>query len=313
MNKFDNNIQLWEQRSSSLTVFLVFILSIIGFQVIGPVIGLFLALPFYDGSLVDFQSDLLNPDNNPALKTPLFIMQACASLIGLVVVPLAYLWVAEKKKVSLFFEKRLRLFPIILSGIIVISFMGVNALFIDWNANIDFPDFMSGFEQWAQKTEALAKRMTDFLTDFDHPGQFVMAFIVIAIIPAFGEELLFRGFIQNSLYNSTKNIHLAIWVAAILFSTIHMQFYGFVPRMLLGALFGYLYYWSGNLIVPVFAHFINNGLTLILLYFYDLDLIETDITNTEASPLYTVGIFAIITAVLVFYFRKYFLKSSVDK
>ncbi|MEP2773913.1 MAG: CPBP family intramembrane glutamic endopeptidase [Fulvivirga sp.] len=310
MNNFDNNyIHLSDHRSSITTVFLVFVLSLIGFYVVGPGIGFLFALPFYEGSLLDFQSAFANPFENPSLKTPIYIIQGMATLTGTIVVPLLYLFVAEKKRVGIFFKKQVGLLPILLSGIIVVTFMGVNSIVIDWNANISFPEFMSGFENWAKETEELAAKTTAYLTTFSGLPQFFLAFIVIAILPAVGEELLFRGFLQNGFHGITKNIHIAIWISAILFSTIHMQFYGFVPRMLLGALFGYLYYWSGNLFIPIFAHLVNNGLTLILFYLHDIGVIETDLTNTEAAPLYAVGIFAIITAALLHYFRNYFLKA----
>lgn len=310
MNKFDNNyIHLSDNRSSSTTVFLVFVLSLIGFYLVGPGIGFLFALPFYEGSLLDFQTDFANPFEHPSLKTPIYIIQGMATLTGTIVVPLLYLFVAEKKRFNIFFEKQVGLVPILLSGVIVVAFMGVNSIVIDWNANINFPEFLSGFESWAKETEELAAKTTEYLTSFEGIPQFLLAFIVIAILPAVGEELLFRGVLQNGFHGITKNIHIAIWISAILFSTIHMQFYGFVPRMLLGALFGYLYFWSGNLFIPMFAHLVNNGLTLILFYLHDIGVIETDLTNTEPAPLYAAGIFAIITAALLHYFRNIFLKA----
>jgi len=313
MDKFDNYIHLSEKRSSALTIFLVFFLSLFSFYAIGPFLGLILSLPFYDGSLVEFQAAMVKPFENPELKTPLMITQGIATLVGTVITPLAYLYIVEKKTFFEFFKNTIPILPIILSVVIVICFMGVNALFIDWNANIQFPEFMSHFEKWANKSESLAAEMTDYLTNFSGFDEFLLAFLVIAIIPAIGEELLFRGFLQNLFHENTQNIHLAIWISAILFSTIHMQFYGFVPRMLLGALFGYLYYWSGNLTIPIVAHLTNNGFTLIMFYLHDIEIIDTDISNTESSPLYTVLIFSIITAILLFYFRKYFLRASSDK
>ncbi|MTI22466.1 CPBP family intramembrane metalloprotease [Fulvivirga sp. RKSG066] len=312
MNKFDNNIHLSTHRSSSLSVFLVLVLSLIGFFVIGPFLGLLLAQPFYDGSFANFQADMLHPYENPGMRVPFYIVQGMATLTGMIIMPLLYLWFIEKKTFGIFFDKRISLLPMVVASLIVISFMGVNSIFIEWNASIDFPEFMQSFENWARKTEDMATRMTEYLTTFENSGQFALAFLIVAILPAVGEELLFRGILQNQFYSSTRNAHLAIWIAAILFSTIHMQFYGFIPRMLLGALFGYLYYWSGNLFIPILAHLINNGLTLILFYLYDLEVIETDVSNTEAGPLYAVFIFAIITAILIYYFRKFFLKAKTD-
>jgi hypothetical protein len=131
-----------------------------------------------------------------------------------------------------------------------------------------------------------------------------LALTVIAIVPAIGEEFLFRGIVQNLLLNVSRNIHLSIWISAFLFSAIHFQFFGFVPRMLLGALFGYLYFWSGNLLYPIAAHFINNGFTLLMIYLFRSDVINFDIESTESVPITTVLIFGVITTALLYYFRK---------
>jgi membrane protease YdiL (CAAX protease family) len=110
------------------------------------------------------------------------------------------------------------------------------------------------------------QELTTYLTNFENIVEFLAAIVILAVVPAIGEELLFRGILQNKITLLTKNYHVAIWVSAIIFSAIHFQFYGFVPRVLLGALFGYLYVWSGNLGVAILAHFINNGFTLFLIY-----------------------------------------------
>jgi uncharacterized protein len=130
--------------------------------------------------------------------------------------------------------------------------------------------------------------------------------IVIGVLPAIGEEIVFRGIIQNQLFRATHNKHVAIWIAAILFSAIHFQFFGFVPRMLLGALFGYLYYWSGNLWMSVIAHFANNGFSVLAMYFYQKGAIGFDVEDTESVPAHFVIFSALLTAGLLFYFYKYY-------
>ena len=104
------------------------------------------------------------------------------------------------------------------------------------------------------------------LTDFDGPAALLVGLLVMALLPAIGEELLFRGLIQNGLQRLLGSPGAAIWATAAVFSAIHMQFVGFLPRLLLGAVFGYFYARSRNLLVPVTAHFFNNALTLGLLY-----------------------------------------------
>src|SRR5690606_4911795 len=141
---------------------------------------------------------------------------------------------------------------------------------------------------------------------FHSAGELMFALVIIAILPAVGEEIVFRGLIQNELLRGTRNVHVAIWVAAILFSTIHFQFYGFVPRLLLGALFGYLYYWSGNLMLAILAHFVNNGVSVVALYLYQQGKFAFDIESQEAAPPQMVIISTILTAGLLYYFYIYY-------
>jgi len=94
--------------------------------------------------------------------------------------------------------------------------------------------------------------------------------LMIAILPAIGEELIFRGCFQNIFTRWTGNYHWGIWLAAILFSAIHMQFYGFIPRMLLGAMFGYMLVWGRSMWLPILAHLVNNGGAVITAYVLQL-------------------------------------------
>ena len=179
------------------------------------------------------------------------------------------------------------------------------------NQNIQMPEFLSSFETWAQEKELQLEELTEYLTSFPSTSQFLIALIIIAVIPAVGEELLFRGLIQNLLAKAFQNYHVGIWLSAFLFGVMHFQFYGVVPRILLGALFGYLYYWSGSLSLAMLGHFINNGLTLILLYLSQLEILDFDPTNTETPPpLYVITIFFFGGAALLYLFRNYFQQTK---
>lgn len=312
MDKFENNIQLSEGRSSWASAILLLGLALIG-ALIGAYLGLGLSLFFYEGSLLDIAAAISDPVNNPSVKLPMFISQGFTTLTGMIIVPAIYLKVRENKSIAIFFKKPLGWIPLVSCVVIVISFMVVNSVFIEWNANIDFPDFMEGFEQWARGQEDKVAEVTAFLTNFESTTDLVIAFIVITILAPVGEELLFRGFLQNEFHKGSGNIHVAIWLSAILFSAIHMQFFGFIPRLFLGALFGYLYYWSGNLWIPILAHFVNNAFTLTFLYLHQKEIVTYDLENTEAVPLSTVLIFTIITAGLLYYFRYYFINKPTDE
>ncbi len=130
------------------------------------------------------------------------------------------------------------------------------------------PSWLAGLERQMKATEEQAALITEKFLVINSPFQFVYAMIMIAVLPALGEELLFRGILQRIFSEWSGGKHTGVWATAILFSAMHMQFYGFVPRMLLGVMLGYLYLWSGSLWLPILAHFINNGAAVIATYLY---------------------------------------------
>lgn len=304
MDKFDNGFHISSNPPYLVQALIFLVIVLVGFFVVGPLIGLVLGFPFYDGGIMEYLEAFTSASGNNKIKIPFYIVQGFTTAVSMILIPLMYLKISAKKNPNIFFKNPLSVVLIFLTLIITITFMSVNSVFIEWNASISFPDFMSGFEDWARATEDRAAELTKFLTTFDSVGQFIFAFIIIAILAGVGEELVFRGFLQNQFHKAFDNIHLAIWVSAFLFSAIHMQFFGFIPRMLLGALFGYLYHWSGNLAIPMISHAVNNGFTLVLVYLNQIGTIDFDMENSEAAPLSTVFIFAIITGALMFFFRK---------
>lgn len=110
----------------------------------------------------------------------------------------------------------------------------------------------------------------------DHIGGLLFNILMVALIPAIGEEFLFRGTIQRILVDWFRNEHLAIWMAALLFSLMHYQFLGLIPRILLGALFGYLFVWTGSIWMAVLAHFMNNGVAVVYYYIFYRGSLETE-------------------------------------
>jgi membrane protease YdiL (CAAX protease family) len=148
------------------------------------------------------------------------------------------------------------------------------------------------------------------MTNFESKAELMIALLVIAVLPAIGEELVFRGLIQNELNKLTKNVHIAIWLSAILFSAFHLQFFGFLPRVLLGALFGYLYYWSGNLTMAILAHFTNNAVAIMSLYYYRQGTLEYNVETTKAFPIHVVLFACLLTFSLLYYFRNFYQNRS---
>ena len=268
-------------------------------------IGLGLITLFGSDSLETISEKIVYPFGSPDFKWVILILQGIVSLGGFILAPLFYIWKFEKADFDGYFNtKNLKEGPVLLVFFLVISLMFVNSVFIEWNMNIEFPEIMSGFGNWAREKEDLLEQLTKYITVFDSGGYFFLAFVVVAIIAGFGEELLFRGLIQNQIQKITGNPHMAIWISAILFSAFHMQFFGFVPRMLLGAFFGYLYVFSGNIWYPILAHFINNGFTLIMVYLYQSRITGYDIEQTESIPPMLLAVFFIIGSGLFYLFYK---------
>ena len=142
----------------------------------------------------------------------------------------------------------------------------------------------------------------------------IINILLMALLPAVSEELTFRGVLQRLFQakgerretRDERVPHTAIWCSAILFSAIHMQFYGFLPRMLMGALFGYMLVWTGSLWVPILMHFTNNSMAVIL-YFValraDWDMDKVDAIGTN-DTLWLGVVSLILTIIGIYIFRR---------
>jgi membrane protease YdiL (CAAX protease family) len=287
-------------RSLLITIAMV----IAGFAVVGPMLGLIVASMFYDG---DLMHDFSTFANTPGLFYAIMVMQGITTLVGLIIFPWIKISLIEHRSISSFFPAQPKMIFVALI-ILVLAFNFIVAIspIVEWNADVTFPDFLGGFEQWARSKEDQLAKFTESITKFESIPDLLLGILVIALLPAIGEELVFRGLIQNEFRQGTNNIHLSIWVSAIIFSAIHIQFYGFIPRLLLGALFGYLYHWSGNLLVPIIAHFFNNAFSVVALYLYKSKMIETNMEEVDSAPWPAVIFSGVLTALLLFYLWKFF-------
>lgn len=138
----------------------------------------------------------------------------------------------------------------------------------------------SALAELVKPSEELAEEMTNTMLDMPTPWALFFNLVVMAVIPAISEEFAFRGVLQVQIARATRNVHLGVWLTAIFFSFIHLQFYGFLPRVLLGAFFGYLVVHTGSIWTAVIAHFVNNAVVVIANYIaqqssrFDLEQIE---------------------------------------
>src|SRR5690606_3153570 len=174
-----------------------------------------------------------------------------------------------------------------------------------WNMDMKLPDFLEKTELWRRSQEDQMKELTVQLVMVDSVGEVMMNLRVMAGIPAIVEEYDFRGALQNILVRLFKNVHVAIWVTATIFSAVPVQSYAFFPRMLLGLFFGYAFVWSKNIWVPIFAHFLNNASVTIIAFVYTRNgKTYEDLQNADpyTIPFYISSI--IISVAIAFYFYK---------
>jgi uncharacterized protein len=264
-------------------------------------IGILLAGPLFGTGLKDIISSLSDVDNLQTIRLLKFF-QVIQSF-GLFIIPaLLAGYFFEGSSVRYLRLDKPSLWPVYL---ITLALMYASLPFINWmvgaNEAMKLPEFMKGIEDWMKITEAEAAKLTDAFMNMPAFGGFLFNLVMIALLPAIGEEFLFRGLLQRLFKDWTGNIHAAIFISAFLFSALHMQFFGFLPRMMLGIMFGYLFYWSGSLWVPVFAHFINNGSAVIFSYLGQHGFLQGDYENFGATEnAFIIMVSGLVTAALLF-------------
>jgi uncharacterized protein len=283
---------------SLFIIFLSFIIVFIG--------GVLIAIPVFQLSISDIQnivSDVSNPENLTFLKY-LQTLQA----IGLFIIPAFIIgYIFDKSSLNyLAFKKNISFYSIFSIATIMLCSLPVINFLAKLNSDMQFPEFLKQVELWMKDKETAAQQITEAFLKMDSIGMLLFNIFMIGILPSIGEELIFRGILQRIFTEWTKNIHWGILIAAILFSGMHMQFYGFLPRFVLGALFGYLFYWSGSIWVPILAHFINNTTAVVLYYFYS-DKMEEQIDNfgvSQGTYIFLIGSILIVSYLLWDFYKK---------
>ncbi|MBD5204120.1 MAG: CPBP family intramembrane metalloprotease [Bacteroidales bacterium] len=205
-----------------------------------------------------------------------------------------------------------------ISGVIilfVISLPFLNAT-VDWNASLHLPDSMSAVENLLREWETNGEVTTQKILATTSIGGLISGVLIIGVLTGICEELFFRGALQNGLRLSGLSVGVSVWLAAFVFSTLHFQFFGFVPRLLMGAMFGYLLVWSRSLWVSAMAHSLNNSMVVIVYwlsqkgYFGEHDFANIGVSNGQ-FPILALGSAASI-CIFLYLFRNYFFKNGKE-
>ena len=282
----------------------VILLVIAGF-IIFFLAGILLAIPLYHVNLLT-NMNVLSEYNDPKSVSILKYFQVIQS-IGFFIIPsLLAGWFFEATPAS--YLKINRSSPVILfTLVVVIMFVSLPA--INWTISLNemmkLPEAFQGIEQWMKDTEEQAAQLTTAFLNTETIRGLAVNLFMIALLPAIGEEMLFRGILQRLFSEWFRNAHVAILFTAFIFAAIHLQFYGILPRMLLGALFGYLFWWSGSLWVPIFAHFLNNGAAVVMSFLASRNVIAQDYEDFGSTDnvLFIVGSMVVTGLFLYWIYR----------
>lgn len=188
-------------------------------------------------------------------------------------------------------------------AIIVMFFSGFAVdLLVKAMEIIPFDKMDTGFIKEMMKNQQSSEKIYTTFLSFDTFGGFLVVFLLMAIIPAIGEELVFRGLIQNIFYQSSKNEHIAVGFTAFWFALIHIQLTNFFALLFMGLILGYLYHWTKNLWVPIIAHLFNNGLIVIVTALGNFGWIDFNYETSDSFPWYisVLGVFILIPLLLWF-------------
>ncbi len=252
-----------------------------------------------------------------AMMIPMFFIKGDGALLTSVylqniVMFIIPAWVASlliwgKPGKSMRLNKVPKLLDLGCAAVLLIVAMPMLNRLVEWNEAMHLPEALSGVEQWMRTQETLAASTTEQLLLVDSLQGFLLLVLGIGVLTGMGEEFVFRGILQPILQGRSRQAHVAIWVSAFLFSAIHLQFFGFFPRLLLGALFGYLLAWSGNLWIPIFAHALNNSIVVCSSYwgekFHLLQRFET-MGTLQSGTEWTAWISLVATLLLLWTFKR---------
>ena len=209
------------------------------------------------------------------------IAQGLSSIFMFVVPPIVYYYITRKtnQMQALGFRKMKRPWLFLIVGLFLMFLaLPVTEQLTHWNEAMKLGPAFSRLEEYMKMLEESTEAALEKMLNTDTFGGLLLNLLIIALIPAIGEELTFRGVLQQSLTRK-MNPHLAIILSAAIFSFIHFQFYGFLPRMFLGMLLGYMFYISGSLWPSILMHFVNNGTVVVLYYLNNKGIINVDMEN----------------------------------
>jgi len=280
-----------------------------GFQFL-TLIGLFAVFIFIFTAIGQFialgithENVDLNRLSDPRVVLGLKIIQIFSALGGFIVPAIICTVLISRRPINYMgLNKTGNIGVMLLGGVLMLlAFPLINYLG-ELNSRLQLPPSMKSIQDLIQAGEDEANKISNaFILHQSFKGLLLNLFMM-AFVAAVAEELFFRATLQKMLIKGTGNIHIGIWLTAIIFSAVHAEFFGFVPRMLMGAYLGYLFVWSGSIWVSIFAHFLNNGTVVFISFLEERNLVSKKIEDfgNNSSQFGYVMASTVIVAILVY-------------
>lgn len=196
----------------------------------------------------------------------------------------------------------------LVAGVIVVFIPGINLLSA---LNTGLVQTLISEDSIFHTLYQTNEKILSFLLQGHGASVLLKQLFFMAVVPAVAEELFFRGAIQTYFITFFKNKHVAIITAAAIFSILHADIFNFIPRTLMGCIFGYMYYRYGTLWLPIIGHFIHNGIVVVIYY-----LIRTNSLPESAETFGQAGIsisIGVVSLLIIGYISfVFFRKRSVE-
>lgn len=247
------------------------------------ILGILIAFPFFGSDVLELMASINKLADLRVINFHKYFQ--LVSQMGTFVIPsLVFGWMYNHHMGSfLKLNSSPRFWHLIVSILAIIMLIpGLNFL-LELNQELRLPSFLSALEQWMLTQEDQLNRITEAFLYTDSFTALLANILIMAVFAAIGEELFFRGVIQQLLNNLLRNHHWAILITSIIFSAFHLQFFGFLPRMLMGIMLGYIFIWTNNLWIPIILHFLFNSISIVAAYAYSVGIIGSDLEAFGSS------------------------------
>jgi len=300
LNSYLKEKPAWTQLLifGGITAIITFIATALGFVIVAKLNG------FHASALSGLQQDDFAQPQYAGIVKGLLVVQ----FFGVFFFPsMLFAYLADPKPLKFAGLKKPDRSNSIVLTVIIILF---SYLMVSWmsalNQKIVQNIFGKAAQAWIEKGESEVNGMLKNILDMHNASDLIESIVLVGLLAAVGEELFFRGILQRIFIQVFKNPWAGILVTAAIFSAVHGQFLGFIPRWVLGIILGSLYWYSGSLWTSIVGHFVFNSVPIILVYYK-----QSDFTEQKGGPDASLTILGVIGTVIVIALIGYLRKNSL--